>query len=85
VPVAPNCSVPLSATFGLAGATVIDVSSLVCTVSEAVPVIVPIAAVTVVEPAATPVAKPLELIVAMPVGVVVQVAVPVTEAVEPSL
>lgn len=63
----------------------IDVRALVCTVSVAVPVIVPIAAVTVVEPAKTPVARPLAFTVAMLEGVVLQVAVLVTDAVEPSL
>ena len=76
---------PLSATFGLIGATVIDVRAFACTVSVALPAIVPIAAVTVVEPAATPVASPLELTVAMLEGVVLQAAVLVTDTVEPSL
>ena len=63
----------------------IDIRALVCTVSVAVPLIVPTAAATVVVPAATPVASPAALMVATLEGVEVQVAALVTEAVEPSL
>ena len=79
-----NWSVSPTYVAAVAGVIEIDVNFGV-TVSEAVPLIPPTAAVITLEPAATVVARPLELIVATDVVAEVQVAVELRFAVEPSL
>jgi hypothetical protein len=70
IPVAMNCLVIPSAMLGLVGATWIDASVDVVTVSVVLPETPPVVAVIVVEPAAMAVASPLELAVLLTVAVV---------------
>ena len=75
---AVNAKVWPAATVPALGLTVIEVRTAGVTVSDAVPLMVPDAAVIVTgPPAATPVAKPALLIEAVPIADDVHVTVPV--------
>jgi hypothetical protein len=80
-----NCSVAPVATLAAAGEIEIAVTVFGVTLSAAVPLMPPTAAVTVVAPALTPMATPLEETVAAAAFELLQFAVEVTTAVEPSL
>jgi hypothetical protein len=75
VPVAVNCCAFPAATDAVAGVTAIDFSTAAVTVNEAVPLIVPDAAVMVTLPGITLVDSPVVLTVAIDVDEEVQVAV----------
>ena len=82
-----NCCVAPAAMVAVAGETAMEASVFagVAIVRVAVPLIAPMAAVTVVEPAATAVAIPAAVMVATLPFASVQVAEEVTSAVVPSL
>ena len=84
VPVAENCWVRPAATDGVAGVTLIEASTGAVTVSMAVPLTLPDAAVIVVVPWTLLVAKPLALTIAVAVLEDFQVAEPVKSFVVPS-
>jgi hypothetical protein len=85
VAVAMNCWVFPTSKLALLGVTAMPVTVFAVTVSIAVPLCPPIAALIVLEPMATLLARPVALMVAMAGAELVQVAVLLTLAVVPLL